>query len=186
VTTRLRVITLLAVLFGSAFSLSARQAARADEGTVVVISLDGFPAKALADASLPVPTLRRLAASGAMAAAMTVVNPSVTWPNHTSMVTGVSPARHGVLFNGLLTRPGLRTPVKIEPWRDKREMVMAPTVYDAAYQAGLTTAEVDWVAIQNPGTIAWAFPESPSVDGAIEIESRRLDAILTQPSPAPK
>jgi predicted AlkP superfamily pyrophosphatase or phosphodiesterase len=158
------------VLSGAAVCVAARQTARADEATVVVISLDGFPAKALADPALPVPTLRRLAASGAMAAAMTVVNPAVTWPNHTSMVTGVSPARHSVLFNGLLTRPGPKAPVTIEPWRDKREMVMAPTVYDVAYQAGLTTAQVDWVAIQNPGTITWAFPERPSVDGAIEKE----------------
>src|SRR6185503_5305171 len=92
-------LTVLAVLAGAAFGVSARQAARADQTTVVVISLDGFPAKALADPALPVPTLRRLAASGAMAAAMTVVNPSVTWPNHTTLVTGVPPARHSVLYN---------------------------------------------------------------------------------------
>ena len=166
----LPVITLAAVFLAATFGLSARQAGRADESTVVVISLDGFPAKALSDPALPVPTLRRLAASGAMATAMTVGNPSVTWPNHTSLITGVSPARHSVLFNGILTRPGPKEPVKIEPWRDKREMVMAPTVYDAAYQAGLSTAQVDWVAIQNPGTITWAFPERPSVDGPIEKE----------------
>jgi predicted AlkP superfamily pyrophosphatase or phosphodiesterase len=83
VTRSLSAITLLAVLLGgAALSVSARQTARADESTVVVISLDGFPAKALADPALPVPTLRRLAASGAMATAMTVVNPSVTWPSH--------------------------------------------------------------------------------------------------------
>lgn len=150
--------------------LSAQQVPADARGSVVVISLDGFPAKALTDPALPIPTLRRLAAGGAMAAGMTVTNPSVTWPSHTSMVTGVSPARHGVLFNGLLTRPAARAPVKIEPWRDKREMVQAPTVYDLAYQAGLTTAQVDWVAIQNPGTINWAFPERPSVDGAVERE----------------
>lgn len=137
---------------------------------MVVISLDGFPAKALADPALPIPTLRRLAAGGALAAGMTVVNPSVTWPSHTSMVTGVSPARHSVLFNGMLVRPGPRVPVKVEPWRDKKEMVQAPTVYDLAHQAGLTTAQVDWVAIQNPGTINWAFPERPSADGAVEME----------------
>lgn len=137
---------------------------------MVVISLDGFPARALADPALPIPTLRQLAAGGALAAGMTVVNPSVTWPSHTSMVTGVSPARHSVLFNGMLVRPGPRVPVKVEPWRDKKEMVQAPTVYDLAHQAGLTTAQVDWVAIQNPGTINWAFPERPSADGAVERE----------------
>jgi predicted AlkP superfamily pyrophosphatase or phosphodiesterase len=139
-------------------------------GTVVVISLDGFPASALQDPLVPVPTLRRLAASGAMATGMTVANPAVTWPNHTTMVTGVPASKHGVLFNGILVRGGPKDALRVEPWRDKREMVQGDTVYDLAFRAGLTTAQVDWVAIQNPGTISWAFPERPRTDGAVEKE----------------
>jgi hypothetical protein len=45
---------------------------------VVLISLDGFPGWALDDPYLPVPTLRRLAASGAIGIAMRPVNPTVT------------------------------------------------------------------------------------------------------------
>jgi predicted AlkP superfamily pyrophosphatase or phosphodiesterase len=67
-------------------------AAQAPANHVVIISLDGFPAKALDDPYLPIPTLRRLAASGAMAKTMRPVNPTVTWANHTAMVTGVPPA----------------------------------------------------------------------------------------------
>ena len=33
-----------------------------------------------------------------------MVNPAVTWPNHTAMVTGVTPAKHGVLYNGMPVR----------------------------------------------------------------------------------
>jgi predicted AlkP superfamily pyrophosphatase or phosphodiesterase len=51
---------------------------------VVIISLDGFGGWALDDPYLPVPTLRRLAAQGAAARGMRPVNPTVTWPNHTS------------------------------------------------------------------------------------------------------
>ena len=36
---------------------------------------------------------------------MQPVNPTVTWPNHTAIVTGVDASEHHVLFNGLLTRP---------------------------------------------------------------------------------
>ena len=170
VTRVLAAVAFIAILCGATYDVTARQSASGRDGIVVVISLDGFPAKSLADPALPIPTLRQLAAAGAVAGGMTVVNPSVTWPSHTSMVTGVSPARHSVLFNGMLTRPAPRVPVKVEPWRDKKEMVQAPTVYDVAHQAGLTTAQVDWVAIQNPGTINWAFPERPSADGAVEQE----------------
>ena len=137
--------------------------------TVIVISLDGFPAYALQDARLPVPTLRQLMKEGASAESMQPINPTVTWPNHTAMITGVNAAKHQVLFNGLLTHPA-NEPVKIEPWRDKDQMVRAKTVYDAAFEAGLTTAQVDWVAIYNARTITWEFPERPNPDGTIERE----------------
>src|SRR6185369_12583525 len=88
----------------------------ADRPTVVVISLDGFPAFALDDPRLPVPALRKLAAEGAMARHMTTVNPTVTWPNHTAIVTGVDASRHGLLVNGSITRTGAWPPIKIEPW----------------------------------------------------------------------
>ena len=125
---------------------------------VVIISLDGFAAWAMDDERLPVPTLRTLAARGATAKGMRPVNPSVTWPNHTSMVTGVTPAKHGVLFNGMLIRQTGVAP-RIEPWRDKQEMVRVRTLYDAVHEKGGTTAQVDWVAIQNAPTITWEFRE---------------------------
>jgi hypothetical protein len=49
--------------------------------------------------------------------------------------------------------------VKVDPMIDKTRMVHVPTVYDAAYAAGLTTAQVDWVAINNAPTITWVFSE---------------------------
>ncbi len=165
-----RTLIFLALLTLTALSIDA-QAPRTKPGTnhVVIISLDGFPASALDDHRLPLPNLRRLAARGAVAKGMRPVNPSVTWPNHTAMVTGVAPSKHGVLFNGILVRePGV--PPRIEPWRDKKEMVRAPTLYDAAHQRGLTTAQVDWVAIQNAPTITWEFRERPEPSGQIAQE----------------
>lgn len=137
---------------------------------VVLLTIDGFPADLWRDPTLPLPTLRQLAAEGASADAMTVSNPSITWPCHTTLVTGVTPQKHGVLFNGLLVRQGAGKPPKLEPWVDRNRLVFAPTVYDAAYAAGLTTAESDWVAITRPGTITWSFGEIPNPSGAVEKE----------------
>src|ERR1041385_8133356 len=111
--------------------------------TVIVISLDGFPGFALDDPGLPVPTLRQLAARGAMARRMTAVNPTVTWPNQPAMVTGVDASRHGLLVNGTLVRTGAWPPVRVDPWIPKEKMVHVPTVYDAAHAAVLTTAQGD-------------------------------------------
>jgi predicted AlkP superfamily pyrophosphatase or phosphodiesterase len=171
----------LALPFFLRFPLTHAQSKRALQGkdrVVVVISLDGFPAYALKDPQLPIPTLRRLAREGAIADSMQPVNPTVTWPNHTAIVTGVDGAQNHVLFNGLLTHPEKDGPPKIEPWRDKDVMVHAPTIYDVAHDAGLTTAQVDWVAIYNAKTVDWKFPELPEVGGEIE-QKLIADGIVT-------
>ncbi|MBI4892951.1 MAG: alkaline phosphatase family protein [Acidobacteria bacterium] len=155
----------LSLLLVAALAASAE----APRGKVVVISLDGFPAYALEDPKLPVPTLRRLMSQGVYASKISV-NPTVTWPNHTSMVTGVGADEHGLLANGTITRTGGWPPIKVEPFVEKTKMVHVPTVYDAVYQAGLTTAQVDWVAIEKAPTITWAFREWPAADGPLEKE----------------
>ncbi len=161
-----------------AFLIADQPPGPAAANHVVIITLDGFPGWALDDPHLPVPTLRRLAARGAIARGMRPVNPTVTWPNHTTLVTGVTPARHGVLFNGLLIRePGIAP--RVEPWRDKSEMVRGETLYDAAHARGLTTAQVDWVAIHNAKTITWAFRERPDPTDVVPTEMVRA-GLLSQ------
>ena len=177
---RKRFAALCTAITLSATALSDAQAPRTPPNSnhVVVISLDGFAGWAMEDPYLPVPTLRRLAASGASARTMRPVDPTVTWANHTSMITGVTPGQHGVIFNGLLIRePGV-APV-VEPWRDKQELVHGRTLYDAAHEKGLTTAQVDWVAILNAPSITWEFPERPDPKGGIAQEAVKA-GILTQ------
>ena len=138
------------------------------ERTVIVISLDGFPAYMFEDPRLPAPTLLRMMREGASAKGMTIVNPTVTWPNHTTLSTGVPPIKHGVLFNGLLVvEPGKAA--HVEP-RSRADLVRVPTVNDVAHQAGLKTAQVDWIPWQTGGTIDWAFEEGPNPKGLIEQE----------------
>jgi predicted AlkP superfamily pyrophosphatase or phosphodiesterase len=141
----------------------------ARERMVIVISLDGFPAYALDDPKLPIPTLRHLMQTG-VSARMTAVNPTVTWPNHTAMITGVHADQHGLLTNGTIVRTGAWPPVKVDPMIDKEKMVHVPTVYDAAFRAGLTTAQVDWVAISHAPTVTWNFNEWATAEGPLEQE----------------
>jgi predicted AlkP superfamily pyrophosphatase or phosphodiesterase len=148
------------------------------ERMVVVISLDGFPGFALEDASQPVPTLRRLIREGTWAR-MHTINPTITWPNHTTMVTGVRADEHGLLLNGTILRTNGWPPVRVDPMIDKEEMVHAPTVYDAAHKAGLTTAQVDWVAINNAPTITWAFNEWATPEGPVEREMIQRGVLTT-------
>ena len=143
---------------------------------VIVISLDGFPAYALDDPKLPAPTLRRLIRQG-VTARMNTINPTVTWPNHTTLVTGVRADEHGLLVNGSLVPTGAWPPMKVDPMVDKVKMVHVPTVYDAAHNAGLTTAQIDWVAINNAPTITWPFNEWATPAGPVEQEMIRKGVI---------
>jgi predicted AlkP superfamily pyrophosphatase or phosphodiesterase len=137
---------------------------------VVVITIDGFPARALQDPRLPMPTLRALAAAGAVASGMQPINPTVTWPNHTAIVTGVDASHHFVMANGLIMLPSDGTAPEIEPWTDKDKLVHAETLYEAADRKGLTTGQVDWVAIYGAKGVRWQFGEKPDVNGEIPQE----------------
>jgi arylsulfatase A-like enzyme len=145
---------------------------------VVVISLDAFGASLLQDPLLPVPTLHALMKSGAYATSMQPVNPTVTWPNHTAMVTGVTPAKHGLIANGQITGQRTGGPISVEFHADKSQLVRVPTVYDAAHAAGMTTAEMDWVAIEH-ANIDYSFFEQPTGDSKL-IQEMLADGSLSQ------
>ncbi len=157
----MRLILLRTFAFALLVSAATVRAADAPAKHVVLITVDGLPAYLLGDPSAVLPNIRSIAARGSAAEGMTVSNPSVTWPNHTTLVTGVRPAKHGVLFNGVLERPGVGLPVKVDPRRDKLDLVQVPTVYDAVHQAGMTAAEINWPCTRNAATLAVRFPDVP-------------------------
>jgi len=72
-------------------------AAPASSGIVVLISLDGFRPDYLE--RHPAPNLRRLAARGVRARWMLPSFPTLTFPNHYTIVTGLVPAHHGIVGN---------------------------------------------------------------------------------------
>src|SRR5688572_10111768 len=142
--------------------LSAIHASASTNHHVILITIDGFAAYLLNDPQAPIPTLRKLASEGASAEGMQVSNPSVTWPNHTTLVTGVNPERHSVFFNGVLVRPGPGLPVRVDGQRDKKELVHVPTIFDVLHQRGHRTAGINWPCTRNSGTLDDDFPDVPS------------------------
>lgn len=157
----MRCLAAFGLLFAAAGASHSAHAAAADRH-VVIISIDGLAAYLLDDPKAPLPSIRKLAREGATAAGgMKVSNPSVTWPNHTSLVTGVRPEKHGVLANGVLVRGGAGVPVVVDPRKDKQDLVRVATIYDAAHAAGLTTAEVNWPCTRGAKTLGDSFPDVP-------------------------
>src|SRR3954466_6195267 len=118
-------VLLLACTCGLIFRTGAARGAElspARDRTGILISLDGFPAYDLDDPKLPIPTLRELIKNGSSAKSMQPINPTWTWPNHTTMVTGVDARKHGVLYNGVLRRQENPFAVKVDATVPKVQM----------------------------------------------------------------
>jgi predicted AlkP superfamily pyrophosphatase or phosphodiesterase len=193
-------LSLLATLLvGSATAYASDTTPVANDGSaathgpiVVLITIDGFPARALDDPRLPMPTLRKLQADGAYARAMQPINPSVTWPNHTTLITGVTAAGHHVMANGLITLPADGGEVQVKPWVPKEQLVHATTLYDALAARGMSTGQVDWVAIYGAKNVQWAFAERPDINSPIaqdliaqgQVTQEQVTGFLDSGSPA--
>ncbi len=155
-----RLLPALALLAAACAAPEAGPAPGRKAQHVILISVDGLAASYLDDPHTPLPTLRRLAAQGARAKGMLCSFPTVTWPNHTTLVTGVSPRRHGLIGNSYFDRAaGRKIDFLPDPLFDKEEIVKAPTVYDVAHAAGLKTAGVIWPATRNARTLTWGVPD---------------------------
>src|SRR5688572_16396688 len=133
--------------------------------SVILISVDGLANFYFDDPRADMPTIRRLAKEGSRANGMVCSFPTVTWPNHTTLVTGTPPAKHGVLANNYVDRKdGSSVPLIPDPLFDKEEIVKSPTIYDVAHAAGLKTAAVIWPATRNAPTLDWTVPDMFEAD----------------------
>ncbi len=144
----------------------------------LIISLDGLDTNYLHKADeykLKIPTLRRLMANGVTARGMTSVYPSITYPNHTSLVTGAMPSKHGIFGNGVFEPPvGTRTGES--HWFAKD--IRVDTIWDAASRAGMTTGMVSFPVAGGAGD--WNIPEIWKPGGTVE-ESRQVIAEYARP-----
>ncbi|MGZ4987729.1 MAG: alkaline phosphatase family protein [Limisphaerales bacterium] len=157
---------LLAIFFSLTLTSTTRvDAAVARSNIVVMVSIDGLAAYYFDDPKAEMPNIHALAAAGARAKSMKAVAPSVTWPNHTTLVTGVPPAIHGVVGNNYYDRAKKEQITLIfDPVLDKEEIVKVPTIYDVAKSNGLHTAAFNWPASRNGKNLDWTTPEVHTAD----------------------
>lgn len=132
-------------LLAAALAAAAAPAARAAEAPrhLVLVSVDGLmPGYYLqADSlGLRIPNLRRLIRDGAHARGVVGVLPTVTYPSHTTLITGVPPRVHGVFFNTIFD-PEERS---AGSWYYYASAIRVPTLVSAARAWGLTTGAVSW------------------------------------------
>jgi len=108
---------------------------------LVLVSIDGFRWDYMD--RHPTPNLHRVAAAGTKAERLLPVFPTLTFPNHYSIATGLYPAHHGLVANDFPNRT-----------RDKwYSLKNRDTVEDPGFYAG----EPIWVAAETQGMVSAAF-----------------------------
>jgi predicted AlkP superfamily pyrophosphatase or phosphodiesterase len=124
---------------------------------LLVISVDGLRPDYITAADAhgsKIPNLRRFLTEGTFAEGVQGVVPTVTYPSHTTLVTGVWPSKHGIFANG--TFDPLQK--NQQGWYWYAEDIHVPTLWDAAAQAGRTTASIQW-PVTIGAHITWNIPE---------------------------
>ncbi len=125
---------------------------------VLVVSIDGLrPADVIAAQArgLKLPTLTRLLATGAHARTVTGVLPTVTYPSHTTLLTGAAPARHGIAGNTTFD-PEQRN---FGGWYWYSADIQRTTLWEAAHAAHLSTGNVQWPVSVGAGGLDWNLPQ---------------------------
>jgi predicted AlkP superfamily pyrophosphatase or phosphodiesterase len=150
---------------------------------VVMISVDGMKPEYVLEADkrgLKIPFLRRLPLQGSYAEGVIGVWPTVTYPSHTTLVTGVSPAEHGIFAN-LEFDPEHHF---AESWFWYAAQIRVPTLWQSAHQAGLKTASIAWPATVGAEAVDYLIPEFWRITGPTETlnpSDRYLIGALARP-----
>lgn len=124
---------------------------------LLVISVDGLRPDYVTAADAhgsKIPNLRRFLKDGTYAEGVQGVIPTVTYPSHTTLVTGVWPAKHGILAN--TTFDPLQK--NEQGWYWYAEDIRVSTLWDAAAKADRTSASIQW-PVTVGAHITWNIPE---------------------------
>ncbi|HTW61795.1 MAG TPA: alkaline phosphatase family protein, partial [Terracidiphilus sp.] len=148
-----------------------------------MISIDGLKPEYVTQANqkgLKIPFLRTLVKNGTYADGVIGVWPTDTYPSHTTLLTGVTPAEHGI-YNNLEFDPEQRF---AGAWNWYAAEIQSPTLWRVAHSAGLHVASVGWPVSVGTRDVDWLIPEywrGESPGTGINPLDRDLIAALSRP-----
>jgi predicted AlkP superfamily pyrophosphatase or phosphodiesterase len=125
---------------------------------LLVISIDGMRPDYVTRADehgLEIPYLRAMMKEGAYAQDVVGVTPTGTYPSHTTLVTGVAPAEHGIYNNTPFDPKGINK----DGWYWYATDIRVPTLFDAVTAAHRITANVEWPVTVGAKGIGFNIPE---------------------------
>lgn len=136
----------LVVLVLTAPFVGAEEGKQAVPSRVLIVSIDGCRPDVALRADMP--HLRSLMARGSFSFWANTTDVAITLPSHMSMLTGVTPEKHGIHYND--DKPS-----------NKPEFPLVPTLFDLAKKKGYTTAvcagKAKFHAFDRQGALDWKF-----------------------------
>jgi predicted AlkP superfamily pyrophosphatase or phosphodiesterase len=153
----MRIIIILVLLSLQGLAVQAQRPAH-----VIMVSVDGFRPDFYLDSMWPAPNIQLLARQGVIAKGVDGIFPSVTYPSHTSLITGAYPAEHGIYYN---------TPFQPEGatgvWNSETALIKTETLWSAMKKAGRTSASVSWpVSVGAP--VDYNIPEAFTIKNPLD------------------
>lgn len=144
--------------FAAGLLAAAFAAMPAQAEPVLMISIDGLRPADVIEAEargIKAPNLRAIMTGGAYAEGVVNVLPTVTYPNHTTLITGVAPSEHGISAN--TTFDPLQK--NRQGWYWYTSDIKVPTLWDAVHSKGEGAASMGWPVSVGARTIDWNIPE---------------------------
>jgi predicted AlkP superfamily pyrophosphatase or phosphodiesterase len=151
---------------------------------VLMISIDGLKPEYITQADahgMKIPYLRTLLRDGTYAEGVVGIWPTITYPSHTTLLTGVWPDEHGITNNQ-----------EFDPlqhfgsaWNWYAAGIRMPTLWQVAHKAGLRTASVGWPVSVGATDVDFLIPEywrGQNVSASSDPQDRMLMAALARPA----
>ena len=106
---------------------------------VIIVTIDGFRPDFYLDSTWKANNIRELMKTGTYTLGMNSVFPSMTYPSHTTIITGVQPAKHGIYYNSIFEPTGSTGK---QYWN--AGSIKVPTLWCLAKEKGLKVSSILW------------------------------------------
>jgi predicted AlkP superfamily pyrophosphatase or phosphodiesterase len=151
-------LLILAILVQINFTVKAQDKSLTKH--VVLISIDGFRPDFYLEEKWPAPNLKTMAKEGTYALGVRSVFPSVTYPAHTTIITGAYPATHGIYYNSPFEADG-----ETGRWYWNSNLIKTETLWDAVRKSGKISASLIW-PVSVGASIDYNIPEVWTLDSS--------------------
>jgi arylsulfatase A-like enzyme len=164
--------TIAALILGSCFFFAARAQQKAMVQHVVLITVDGFHPEFYLDTAWHAVNIRSLMKEGTYTLGQNSVFPSMTYPSHTTVVTGVQPSVHGVYYNAMFEPQGSTGKIY---WNDSS--IKVPTLWKAVQDKGMKAAALFW-PVSADAPVSYNIPDIGSMGEAVRAQYSRPAGFL--------